>query len=160
MDFAKDWDKGDSALLGAALTGIYADVQSTKKVIEQGGDEKNPILGKKPSGQDLDKIGLLTGAIGAGLASTLSHKWRKPILAAWAGLEHGLADYNNSYDAEKGGGKFQDAVRASLPKAAVGALLGVLATTSLDGLSLGVQEDRRPDGSPSLGPLLRFDMNF
>ena len=47
-------------------------------------------------------------------------------MGAWAGLEHGLAKYNDKYDAKKGGGKFDAAVRGALPMAALGGLLGHL----------------------------------
>ncbi len=158
MDFAKDWDKADTALLGAVLTGVYADIQSTKKHLEKGGEETNPLLPRKPSGQELDKAGLATALLGSGVAGLLDSKWRKPLLGAWAGLEHGLA-YKNEHrkPSKKKESLAESGLEGPLMMAAVGGFLGHLATAPL---SLGVQEDRRPDGAPSLGPLLRFDMTF
>ena len=59
-----------------------------------------------------------------GAAAAFPEKWRRPMLGACAGLEHGLAKYNDEYNAKKGGGKFEDAAKSALPLAALGGLLG------------------------------------
>src|SRR5690242_5015877 len=114
------WDERDLALAGLAALAVRADTESTKRVLAQGGQETNPLLGRNPSGSDLDKAGALAALLGLGGAAALPESWRKPALGAWAGLEHGLAQYNDSYNAKKGGGKFGDAVGSALPYAALG----------------------------------------
>lgn len=120
-----DWDTKDSALLATALAGVYADTQATKEQIKKGGSETNPLLPRKPSGQELDRAGVIAALLGTGAAAALPKEWRKPALGAWAGLEHGLA-YKNSRANPKA--KETDFAHSSLEgplmMAALGGLLG------------------------------------
>lgn len=124
------WDERDLALAGLAAMAVKADIDSTKKALARGGEETNPLLGRKPSGADLDKAGALAAMLGIGGAMALPDEWRKPALGAWAGLEGGLAKYNQSYNPKKGGGKFSAAIGAALPYSALGGLLGYLMNDS------------------------------
>lgn len=92
------WDSQDYGLLASALGATYADSATTKDLIKRGGIETNPLLGKKPSGQELDHAALVAGLLGTGVASQLSPEMRKRFLGAWAGLEGGLAYHNAHFN--------------------------------------------------------------
>ena len=135
-----DWSEKDVGLLLGALSGVYKDTESTKRAIARGSEESNPLLGKNPSGADLDKFGIAAALLGTGTAAALPEKWRRPMLGAWAGLEHGLAKYNDEYNAKKGGGKFEDAAKSALPLAALGGLLGHYLSDEDSGISVGEKD--------------------
>lgn len=157
-----NWDSTDTGLLLAALAGIHQDVQSTKDLIRRGGDETNPLLGKKPSGQELDKSGLTTALLGGGAIAALPEHLRKPALGAWAGLESGLAYKNAHVNAKE---KPTDLAHSHLEGPLMMALAGGLLGSVLDdssaighafrGLSLGAVDD----GKQTV-PALAYTKNF
>lgn len=124
MDFAKDWDARDSALLAAAFSGIHNDIQSTKEILKRGGEEKNPLLGRHPSGQDLDKAALLSAAVSGGIAGLLPSSLRKPGLGALSGFEHGMAYKNRNVDSPKDAKFLSRNLEIPLALAALGGFAG------------------------------------
>ena len=155
MDFAADWDKKDTALLGAALAGIYADVQSQKDLNRRGGSEANPLIGKNPSGQDLDRAGLMAALVGSGVATIIPPEWRKPALGAWAGLEAGLAHKNSKVNAKDAPPK--DLMHSRLEGPLMMSALGALAGHLMDDGGVTVEAKKGPKGAIELSFGIRKD---
>lgn len=147
-----DWDTTDASLLVAALTGVDADTKATKRLIKRGGEETNPLLPRKPSGQDLDKAGAIAALLGTGTAMALPEKWRKPMLGAWAGLEHGLAYKNNRVNPnEKTSGLEGSHLEGPLMMAALGGLVGHLMDDSKGKMTVSMRKENKSPASLLLG---------
>lgn len=154
MDFGAGWDNRDTGLLTAALAATYADTLTTKEGLKGGGLESNPLLGKTPSGSDLDRAALASGIIGSLLAGAAPPEMRRAGLGAWAGLETGLA-YQNSHTPNKTKGKpesFEKLMTRPLASAALGALGGYL-TNKMDSGNDVSDPLKRPGLSAALGAL-------
>lgn len=149
------WSPSDYALLAGALGATYADTQSTKDAIARGADETNPVLGRKPSGQDLDHAAIAAGLLGTGTAAVLPDSWRKPFLGGWTGLEAGLALHNQKV---KGGApttkKFADGDTMPIQYAALGAGLGALLNR------YGLRADVTPATDGGKGAQITVTKNF
>jgi hypothetical protein len=146
MDFGRDWDAKDSGLLLAALTGVHQDITSTKQALKRGGEETNPLLPRNPSGQDLDRAGLVSAAVGSGVAAMLPPEWRKRALGAWAGLEHGLAYKNRNVKLKPGTSLAESRIEGPLMMAALGAGFGHLLDKTSVQPSVETNTVKAPDG--------------
>jgi len=115
-----DWDKTDTALLLTSLGAILADTESTKAFLkDKKYQEANPLLGKKPSGTDLDKVALLSALLTTGTAYALPQDSRRPFLGGLAGLESGIALNNKNKNVKR---SYEDPLPYTL--ATAGALIG------------------------------------
>ncbi|MDE2096974.1 MAG: hypothetical protein KGL39_06995 [Patescibacteria group bacterium] len=141
MDFAKDWSADDTAGLLAMLGSTAADIDSTKQVFKQpGAFEQNPLIGKHPSGANLDTAGIVAGTITGGAAALAPSGTRGNILDA-ATAVHTLAALNN----------YNQAGTQNDPKN--------IATLATLGLLLGSKY--LPKGvTPYVGPQRGFGVNF
>ena len=160
MDFAKDWGWKDSALLGGALASVYQDTQSTKDTIRRGGIETNPLIGRNPSDTDLDRAGLLAGALGTGAVTLLPESWRKPVLGGWMGTELGLANYNRGLGGKGKNEGMGRALTAALPSALLGTGLGYLLDKYGAQPSVDVNTVKTPDGRSIPEYRIGFTKNF
>ena len=152
-----DWSEKDYGLLLGALTGVHQDIESTKRVLRQGGKERNPLLGENPSGWDLDKAGVIAALLGTGAAASLPKEWRRPLVGAWAGFEHGLAYRNDNQPRDKKDrGFLQSGMEGPLMMAALGGLLGHYMTDEDSGV--GIEIDKGKKGGLSV--LLKAEKKF
>lgn len=85
----------DPWLLGAALTLTAADWNQTKHFDYTRTHETNPLLGRQPSGKQIDEHFLISTAAALGVSTLLHDKWRTAFLGGWVGVEAGMV-YNNS----------------------------------------------------------------
>lgn len=124
-DFSS-WTPKDIALLGAALSSTYQDVQETKGAIKKGAEETNPLYPTThPSGAMLDTGGLIAAGLAAATAHAIPEKYRGAFLGGWTGLEGGLAYGNSQLKGKLKPGQTERSVNESaLPAAALGALAG------------------------------------
>ena len=141
MDMPHEWNASDKSMLAVALLSTLADVESTKRLIDRGHIESNPLLGENPSDSDLNRSGLLAAATGLGLASIVSEEVRTPLLGAWAGLEMALANQNEGIKKDGRRKGFGRRLEQPLMAAALGGLLGALIDRGETGIGFRVGPD-------------------
>lgn len=145
-----DFDQHDYALTLAALAGTYADIQTTKEALKRGAIEGNPLIGKNPSGQDLDKAGLLGAGVVGSAALFSPENERKAILGGLAGLRFGLANQNAHTSAKSGRKSDLELMRQPLISAALGALTGYMMSGDSK-LSISASQDSKKNVNLLLG---------
>lgn|SRR3990167_4086647 len=129
---AEHWTDKDSALLLSALGATVADAETTKHALAKGAEEKNPLLGSRPSNTEINLHGALA-ALGITAAATqLPIEQRRVLLGALTGFKAGLAAQNRHPEKITG---FMDALKKP---ALIGALAGLLAHQLPDDGALGV----------------------
>ena len=153
MDFGKGWNSRDSALLVAALAATYADTETTKELLKRGGEETNPLLGRHPSGSDLDKSAIASGAILAALAGVVPSRERKTMLGVWTGFRAGLAYKNARTNPKSEPTDFlHSGLEGPLSMAVLGGLLSYILSIPED-VQVGATLDKE-------GPKLSFKKDF
>lgn len=90
----EEWTDRDLQLLIGALGSMALDVSTTKKRLSRGGRETNPLLGEHPSKRDIDRAGIVAGALGTAIVGALPKEYRRGALGAWIGVELALAAQN------------------------------------------------------------------
>lgn len=89
-----DWTRTDTNTALVFSGTVAADLYTTKRVLEDGGYETNPLLGKHPSDQTLALAG--AAAISGYLvgACLLPQPWRERWGWFWIGVETSAASWN------------------------------------------------------------------
>jgi hypothetical protein len=154
-----DWSPTDYGLLASALAAQYADVESTKRAIKKGGREDNPLIGKNPSGQDLDHAGIAAALAAAMGANYLQGNVRRAFLGGVTGLETGLAQ-NNDTETQKtrGTALTRNALPAAL--AAAGALGGYLLPSGSNLTVAPTLQAEDEKGKTKLNPAINFQYKW
>jgi len=86
------WDRTDKVLFGALVAGAAADVITTDRVLDDGGEEKNPIL--KGNTELILPLNILGIGVIYLIADCLSPKSRKWLLGIANGVKWGCAAHN------------------------------------------------------------------
>ncbi len=73
---------------------VVADLVTTRMLLDNGGIERNPVLGKRPSNQMLVTAGALAIAIHVALVEYMPLQWRAPFQWFTIGMESGFALHN------------------------------------------------------------------
>ena len=145
----ENWGAADSLLVASALAGKYADYASTKRALKEGGREKNPGIGERPSENHLRNYLFAVGAAETALAAALPKELRRPMLAAVAGIGFSLAHQNDKRE------KFDSFVDAMKKPAIIGALTGLAAMA----MNLG-NDAVSPSVTKQGGPAITFQKRF
>jgi len=93
----RSWTKGEKIAAGFFIAGHFADVYTTKRMLDRGYEELNPALSKYPSDNELMVYFPLTATIGLSL-SHFFPKLRKPLLWGYGSLSFGAAIHNQTLD--------------------------------------------------------------
>ena len=89
-----NWDREEVVLYMLSIASSGADMYSTNKLINKGGQEENPLLGNHPSGTKLISYWVLTGLVRFVIADHLPSKWRKIFLGGSVICDSTLARRN------------------------------------------------------------------
>ena len=131
----EEWTPIDYALSAGALASIYADIQSTKKAVDSGSTEANPLIGGKPSKGKLNGLGALAAAAVLGGAGQMTPETRRPFLAGMMTMRAVVADQNKKAKNFKG---FAEAMKKPIAAGLAGALLThfLLGTDLIDNVAI------------------------
>ena len=119
MDF--DFDKTELTLMAGAFAALHADIQSTKKYLDNGGQEDNPLIGSHPSKKKLDAAGVLAAVAQVGSTAALPKRFRKPFLAGMIGMESAVAVQNQTRRTSSG---FMEGMKKPLAIGLAAAIMG------------------------------------
>lgn len=82
--FMDDWDQYDKLLLAGYSATWFVDYGQTREIaVNDSYYEKNPILGRYPSQEDVNVYFVGSYLLNLFVADTLDGWWRKGYLAAW-----------------------------------------------------------------------------
>lgn len=123
-------------------------MQSTKRSLSRGEEERNPLLGKHPSDKKVNAAGAIAGIGTLLAANALPERYRAGFLGGVAGFEHTVAKQNES---RKYRPTFADAIKKPL---AIGIATGLLAHYLTQTPDIGYIMDKE------LGPGITFNMKF
>ena len=71
------WSMQDRALLVASIGASYADYRTTTRILDEGGYEMNPLIGKHPSDGEL-AVWMISSEVLVILLAHYYPKWRTP----------------------------------------------------------------------------------
>ena len=94
-EWCAGWDREDTWTAVAFGGAVAADLYTTRRALDAGGKEENPLLGHHPNDNTLALAGV--GAVGGYLlgACLLSEPWRTRWGWFWIGAELGRAYHNH-----------------------------------------------------------------
>ena len=91
---SRPWTTGEKVLLGASVLASYADYRTTTNVLDNGGYEMNPLIGKHPSKERLALFLISSEVITIALAHYFP-RYRKFLLGGKTAINTGCAIHNS-----------------------------------------------------------------
>ena len=97
FEFAKDWDRYDTALLGGFMIAHYIDYSQTLQIKNHPGlYETNKLLGKHPSDGKITRGLLISSVAIGGVSAILPPKYRKIFLGTLTVCKISVIKHNKS----------------------------------------------------------------